>query len=88
MISYCILIFLFFCINWFIIYFLNKISSGAIDVAQENLEYLIRMCLFKLKQPQIFQTPNDETFYSQLVELQQKAIADILKELIKLVIFN
>jgi len=56
----------------------GEISSGAIDVAESSLEHMIKQCASKLQQP------NEQTpLYEQLAELQQKALGDVLKELIR-----
>ena len=73
-----------------------KISSGAIDVAEENLEDLVRICSSKLKQPlndisdpNMTQQQKEQTdIFNQLVEIQQKSLSDVIKELIRQVIFG
>jgi hypothetical protein len=51
-----------------------QISSGAINVAEDHLEYLIKLCSQKLNPADI-----DEN----LIEIQQKSINDVIRELIK-----
>ncbi len=51
-----------------------QISSGAINVAEEHFEYLIKLCSQKLNPAEI-----DEN----IIEIQQKSINDVIRELIK-----
>ena len=52
----------------------GEISSGAINVAEDNLEYLIKLYSQKLNPVDV-----DES----LIDIQQKAIYDLIRELIK-----
>ncbi len=56
----------------------GEISSGAIDVAESGLENLVKQCGSKLHQQN-----EQSALLEQLVELQQKALGDVLKELIR-----
>ena len=70
--------------------FIFEISSGAIDVAQDNLEDLIRQCSIKLNPPlnlSSLSTEQNENF-NQLVETQEKSLSDVIKELIRQVIVS
>ena len=60
------------------LFFLQKISSGAINVAEETLEYLINIFSQKLN-------PSDVD--GNLIDVQQKALGDVLRELIRQVCF-
>lgn len=60
----------------------GEISSGAIDIAEENLEGLIRQSFRELPAYQNL-APQKQTFYNELNELQSKYQDEILKELIK-----
>jgi hypothetical protein len=55
-----------------------KISSGAISVAQDTLEYLVRQCSNRMN--------ND--LRSGLFEIQQKSLNDVTRELIRQVIMT
>jgi transformation/transcription domain-associated protein len=52
----------------------GEISSGAINVAEDNLEYLIKLYSQKLNPVDV-----DES----LIDIQQKAIYELIRELIK-----
>ena len=76
-----------------IFFFLNtytnlylKISSGAIDIAQENLGILINICLTKISQPSAL-SQEEKVSHQKLIELQQKNLNDIIKDLIRQVSF-
>lgn len=60
---------------------MGEISSGAIDLAQETLEMLIKLCFIKIDSyiiPDI-----EDSFKKELNELQETTNTDVLKELIK-----
>ena len=57
----------------------GEISSGAINVAEENLEFLVKLFSQKLNPVDV-----DESF----IDIQQKAIFDVLRELIRQVGFS
>ncbi|CAF0709284.1 unnamed protein product [Brachionus calyciflorus] len=58
----------------------GEISSGAIDVAKETLDNLVKSCFIKLN----FSQQNEQSNLAvQLIELQQKTLNDVLKELVK-----
>ena len=58
---------------------MGEISSGAIDLAEKNLEMLIRISLISIKAPE----NTEDSFYKELVELQKGTVDEILKELIR-----
>jgi len=57
----------------------GEISSGAIDVAEELLEILIRISLIKINIP----SDDATSFAAELVDLQQRTVDELLKELIR-----
>ena len=57
----------------------GEISSGAINIAEENLEFLVKLFSQKLNPVDV-----DESF----IDIQQKAIFDVLRELIRQVGFS
>ncbi|RNA03191.1 Transformation transcription domain-associated, partial [Brachionus plicatilis] len=64
----------------------GEISSGAINVAKDVLNNLVEVCFVKLD----LISPNDKTntniMITQLNELQQKTLNDVLKELVKQIV--
>ena len=67
---------------------MGEISSGAIDLAQENLEMLVRIALTNIptpntNNPEETSAKDTNTFYDELIELQQKTVDEIIKELIR-----
>jgi transformation/transcription domain-associated protein len=63
----------------------GEISSGAIDLAQEILEKLVRISLVSIES--LASDPENE-FYKKLAEQQRTVVEEILKELIRQVNIN
>jgi transformation/transcription domain-associated protein len=62
----------------------SEISSGAIDVSQKSIEDLVKFCASKLNKIETNTlTQNELNTYNQLVELQQKSLNEVIKELIR-----
>lgn len=61
----------------------GEISSGAIDLAQENLEMLVRIARVTLSSPAESASECEKEFYTKLTEQQKTAVEDISKELIR-----
>jgi hypothetical protein len=55
----------------------NKISSGAIYVAQDTLEYLIKLCSNRIN------VGRECDLHNELYEIQQKSLNDVVRELIR-----